>query len=149
MVELPQGKAIYLLFDDAQDTYRELRLWAGLFKEVQSYPFHIALFCSYGTPSAHPHEGTYANMLLHDQQRVTLRPREKDPRDDFDPIGLLFTIEEFNEAVTNFAGPLRICPDLKKHIYEWSAGHAGAAIDLLRIISLQVREDLHHLFYSY
>jgi len=125
----------FLLFDDAQDTYEDEILWNIFFKGVSDCRYdryRVILFCSYGSPSARPvlhHIGT--PLVLRDAARISLWPREGS-------IGILLKRSEFDEVVSRFERPLNLHPDLLDLIFDWTVGHAGAVIEMLRVISYQV-----------
>jgi hypothetical protein len=133
----------YLLFDNAQDTYWDGDLWDVFFKDVvqhRSGPRAI-LFCSYGSPSPRPVEHDNGiPLVIPSNACVSLTPYHDDTSDlGFPPIGLLFSREEFDEAVDRFRGPDGDCilmdGELRQMLFEWTQGHAGAVGDLLRVLS--------------
>jgi hypothetical protein len=136
----------YLLFDNAQDTYWDGYLWEDFFKDtIQRGSRTCAiLFCSYGSPTARPvdHDNG-APLVLPESARISLTPDRIDTSDpEFLPIGLLFSGEEFEEAVNRFKGPdyghIRMDQDLRRMLFEWTMGHAGAVGDLLYELSCVV-----------
>jgi hypothetical protein len=126
---------VFLLFDEAQDSYRDELLWNDFFKGVAdgNYPtYRVILFCSYGSPSSRPvdyHIGT--PLVLSDAARISLWPTEGS-------IGILLDRSEFDEVVLLFERPLNLHADLQNSIFHWTAGHVGAVVELLRVISNQV-----------
>ena len=116
----------YLLFDNAQDTYWDGFLWENFFKDtVQRGSGTCAiLFCSYGSPSTRPVEHDDGiPLVLHDSARISLTPHRIDTSDsEFLPIGLLFSREEFEEAVNRFKGPdhsrIRMDQELRQMLFE-------------------------------
>ena len=92
----------------------------------------IVLFCSYGSPFACPVSHTTGTPLaLHDAACISLWPWEGS-------IGILLIRSEYNDVVLWFEQPVGLEPDLQNLIFEWLAGHVGAVIELLHIISNQV-----------
>ena len=66
------------------------------------------LFCSYGSPSSQPVEHDNGSLLvIPNNARVSLTPYHDGTTSDsyFPPISLLFSREEFDEAVDRFRGP--------------------------------------------
>ena len=125
---------VFLLFDEAQDTYEDDHLWNSFFKEVGGVYHHyrVILFCSYGSPSPRPvayRIGT--QLVLRDAARISLWPGEKS-------TGILLKRSEFDEVVSRFERPLNLHPDLLDLVFDWTVGHAGAVVELLRVISYQV-----------
>ena len=134
---------LYLLFDNAQDTYWDVHLWENFFKDVVQHgsgPLAI-LFCSYGSPGTKPVEYDEGNPpILPLSSRISLTPSHDDTNDSgFPPIGLLFSREEFKEAVDCFRGAdvtrIRVEQELRQILFEWTMGHAGAVGDLLTVLS--------------
>src|SRR5262249_11502193 len=103
----------------------------------------VVLFCSFGSPTSHPvsyKPGT--PPILDPCARVSLRPHNR-YHDDHGPIGLSFTHEEYEQVLMRFCGPdgeIHLDRELQDILFDWTAGHAGAVVDLLDRISYQVRE---------
>lgn len=53
-------------------------------------------------------------------------------------MGLLLNRLEFNEVVVQHERKLNMHPDLLDNIFNWTAGHVGAIVQLLHILSYQV-----------
>lgn len=125
----------FLLLDEGQDSYSDHILWNAFFKGVSDggYPRNrVILFCSYGSPSSRPIPHRIGTPLaLRDAARISLWPTEKS-------IGMLFNRSEFDEVVARFERPLNLHADLQDLIFDWTVGHAGAVVELLRLISYQV-----------
>ncbi|KAF8232682.1 hypothetical protein L208DRAFT_1360846 [Tricholoma matsutake] len=132
----PDGLA-FLLFDEGQDSYDDHLLWNGFLKGVGDgfYPwYHVILFCSYGSPSSRPVPHDIGTPLaLCDAARISLWPREGLE----ESIGILFKRSEFDEVVSRFERQLSLHPDLLDLIFDWTVGHAGAVVEILRMISYQ------------
>jgi hypothetical protein len=141
---------LYFLFDNAQDTYWDGHLWEYFFKDTVQHgsgPLAV-LFCSYGSPSNRPveyEEGV--PPILPPSSRISLTPYYDGS--GFPPIGLLFSREEFEEAVDRFRGADNkcICVDqtLRQMLFEWTMGHAGAVGDLLTKLSQTVSPQVYPL----
>ena len=138
----------YLLFDNAHESYWDTSLWVAFFKDVVqcgSGPLAI-LFCSYGSPGCRPVDHGLdlgVPLVLPESARMSLTPYHDDTSDsEFPPIGLLFSREEFDDAVDRFKSldHNRICVDhdLRRMLFEWTMGHAGAVGDLLYMLSCAV-----------
>lgn len=125
----------FLLFDEAQDSYEDAVLWNTFFKGVSGglyAHYRVILFCSYGSPSSRPvRHRIGAPLALRNAARIGLWPRDRS-------IGILFKRSEFDEVVSRFNRPLNLHPDLQDLIFEWTTGHAGAVVEILRLISYQV-----------
>jgi len=136
---------LFLLFDNAQTTYWDAPLWENFFKDVVQHgsgPLAI-LFCSYGSPSDRPveyDEGT--PLILPPGSRISLTPHDGPDHSGFPPIGLLFSREEFEEAVDRFRGAdgtrIHVEQELRQILFDWTMGHAGAVGDLLVELSRMV-----------
>jgi len=92
----------YILFDNGQDTYWDKHLWEEFFKETTSpsnTKYRVIIFCSYGSAGIRPLEyNTGTPINLDPRARVSLVPNSEQ-NDEFGPIGLLYTREEFNEVL--------------------------------------------------
>lgn len=127
----------FLLFDEGQDSYDDHLLWNGFLKGVGDGFYHryrVILFCSYGSPSSRPVPHDIGKPLeLRDAARISLWPREQLKGS----IGILLKRSEFDEVVSRFERRLNLHPDLLDLIFDWTVGHAGAVIEMLRMISYQ------------
>jgi len=125
----------FLLFDEGQDTYGDAALWNTFLKGVSDGLFshyRVILFCSYGSPSPRPVSYRIgAPPILRDAARIYMWPTERS-------IGMLLNRKEFDEVVSRFYRPLNLHPNLRDLIFDWTVGHAGAAVELLRLVSYQV-----------
>jgi hypothetical protein len=134
----PQRDSIaFLLFDDGQDTYCDPYLWNSFIKEVGDgkYPYYrVVMFCSYGSPSSQPVSYKIGTPpILHAAARISLRPVEGGSS-----IGILLQWSEFLEVVSRSERPLNVHPDLLSMVFDWTVGHVGAVVELLRQISYTV-----------
>ena len=145
-------KPIWLLFDDAQDTYWDVELWNGLFKEVMSNGFRsnvrIVCFALCGSPSHWNNPNRHgtperisaaACMGLFPTQSV------KD--------ALLFTRAEFDgfmeqcdelvrQGVWDASGWPMLDDHLKHYIFTTSNGHIGAIVGLLNLAAVAAASSL-------
>lgn len=69
--------------------------------------------------------------VLADAARVSLQPTETS-------MGILLDRVEFNEVVARRERKLNLHPDLLDNIFNWTAGHVGAIVQLLNIVSYNV-----------
>ena len=53
-------------------------------------------------------------------------------------MGILLDRVEFNEVVARRERKLNLHPDLLDNIFNWTAGHVGAIVQLLNIVSYNV-----------
>jgi len=125
----------YLLFDEAQDTYRDLELWNSFFKSVERMAnMHVALFCSYGSSSSCLIDASYGTPDKFDgYHRLLLFPTTQTP------LGLYLSYNELEELLSHYPDPLNLADDVKKEILGWTAGHIGAIKYLLDSIQCSVR----------
>jgi hypothetical protein len=127
------GDLVFLLFDNAHDIYWDVELWDQFFKTVSSSVYHVVLFCSCGSPSIT--SVTYNHRTptrLPATRRVSLVPVQHD--DGLGTVGLLLNRVEFDEVVSQYNKDLQIDDGLREEIFEWTAGHVGAVVDILTII---------------
>ena len=143
-------KLIWLLFDDAQDTYWDISLWNDLFKQVisngRSSRVRIVCFVSYGRPfNRHTSHGT--------PERIPAEAcMELFPTKHVDHA-LLFTKAEFDEFMEQcdelvrkgtgdaFYWPM-LDDDLKKYVFTTSNGHIGAITGLLNLAATATASSL-------
>jgi len=130
----------YILFDNGQTTYSDECLWEEFFKETTSpsnTKYRVIIFCSYGSAGIRPLEYNIGTPLdLDPRARVSLVPNSQQ-NDEFGPIGLLYTREEFNE-VLGLTCEHELGTDLQDLIFSWTGGHPGVVADVLRTISTSV-----------
>jgi hypothetical protein len=125
---------IYLLIDDAQDTYSDFQLWNVFFKEVAygNFGVNVALFCSYGDAGRQP--VPFYRQVLPSKASITLRPRKSHLHDWEEPVGLLLTSEEYLELVRRFPEQERKpSNDFIDYIYNITSGHVGAVQAILNM----------------
>lgn len=131
----PQNVPVILLFDEGQDSYGDAYLWNYFFKGIGDRLFsnyYAVIFCSYGSPTSRIGPCFVGTPpVLREAARISLWPTERS-------IGLLLDRSEFQEVVALFDRPLRLHPDFEDRIFNWTAGHVGAIVELLRMISYQV-----------
>lgn len=136
---------VYLLFDNAQFTYWDGALWDNFFKDCvqrRKGPATI-LFCSYGNPSEIKIEATPTPLhvtppVIVEGARVSLRPIPG----RLPPVGLLFTRQEFDDAVSRFSKPdgtrVPMAIELQTFLFDLTSGHPGAVADLLSMLATDV-----------
>lgn len=127
---------IVFLFDEAQQSYQDSRLWLGIIKAQSLRPSgpKICLFSSYGSPATGPTQYPHGSTPIHfgAEQRVSISvssiPRAPS-------ICLFYNEEEFSEVVRlrcagsthNFA----MDPTAIEYLYLITNGHPGAVTSLL------------------
>ena len=124
----------YILIDNAQDTYWDIELWETFFKDQQQYSdgYRIVLFCSYGSPSARIVSYEYGSPPVV-WPRISLLPSWIFP----EPVGLLLNREEFDDVVSR-SQRVKVDPGLQDFFFDSTAGHVGAVISMLEILSRNV-----------
>ena len=129
------ARPTYLLFDEAQDTYRDFELWNSFFKSVKNMAnMHVALFCSYGSASSRLIDSSYGTPDKFDEyHRLSLFPTSQTP------LGLYLSYNELEDLLSRYPHPLNLADDVKKEILAWTAGHIGAIMYLLESIQRDVR----------
>jgi hypothetical protein len=128
------GEDTVFIFDEAQLSYKDGRLWNELFKGIHDYPDRRAIaFVNYGSPAPFIDiQGT--SIFIAPEARVSLRPTAH--KDNLPAAGLLFTSAEFDELVS------KQYPDSEYHfdrsfldmVFESTNGHVGAMYSYLNII---------------
>jgi hypothetical protein len=133
-----KGDWSVLVFDEVQVSYWDTGLWNSFFKRICDKQLNnrVIVFTSYGSPtrrSATP----WNPMIIPLRNKVTLRAI--DHHDGIKPAGLFLTRTEFDTFIS-----LRYPPQQYKFddafyndVYEMTAGHVGAAGDLIQVITAQ------------
>ncbi|KAF9531360.1 hypothetical protein CPB83DRAFT_904486 [Crepidotus variabilis] len=83
---------------------------------------------TYGSLTRPVNYTRYTPMALPPNARVSLRPR------DASDLGLLLTREEYDEMLPNYEKKIVFDQELQTAVYEWTAGHVGAIVFLLKFI---------------
>lgn len=128
---------VFLLFDEGQETYRDVPLWNSFLKGIGTGDdrYRAILFCSYGSASSTPAPQEHVQFATPPSLRkaacISLHPTA-------DVVGLLLTRSEFDEVVSLHRDRPSLDPHLTTLIFEYTAGHVGAVVDILSIISSQV-----------
>jgi len=92
------------------------------------------MFCSYGSPSSEPVSYDIGTCpVLHIEARISLWPVKGGS-----PIGMFLQWSEYLVVVSRFERPLNLHPELLSLIFNWTVGHVGAVVELLRMISYSV-----------
>jgi hypothetical protein len=113
----------YLLFDNAHGTYWDGVFWEDFLKDIVQRGLgpRVILFCGHGSPLSQPVDydnGTPLRLL--DCSRVSLR-RYNCCNLHHSPLGLLFSQEEFGEAVERFNDPdhnaIRLDEELREILF--------------------------------
>ncbi|KDQ06792.1 hypothetical protein BOTBODRAFT_181262 [Botryobasidium botryosum FD-172 SS1] len=134
----PPNKRCYLLFDEAQDSYWDTRLWNEFLKDVQdpSSHIHVIIFCYYGSPSPYPNSlSGVTTLFMQPEARISLQPSV-----DGD-IGLFFTrAEYYQELLPRFPHriPLDLNADFIDAVHRWTSGHVGFIHDVFFYIKTEV-----------
>jgi hypothetical protein len=136
-------KGTLLLIDEAQLSYRYMKLWNDFIKYIggsESGPL-VVLFSSYGSPSDSPLAGEYklptpTPYEFNPNQRVSIRRLYGNNRD----ISLYFTRQEFNEVLARIRGqyangqPFNPSDELIEYIWELCNGHPGGTTTVLKAL---------------
>jgi hypothetical protein len=129
-----EGVKTVFIFDEAQLSYWDERLWRDFFRDIDHYvDIQAIAFARYGSPTSRIHVGG-APFQLRGAQRVTLGAI--DHKDDIPPVGLLFTREEVNDLVSVLIPQ----PESYFHssffdaLFNVTKGHVGAIKDFVQII---------------
>ena len=131
-----QREGPYLLFDEAQHTYSDSLLWNFFFKEKDTYPYRIVLFCAYGSPGMRLNDHPVGTpMTLPSEARVSLQQHDTD---GLGPIGLLLDHNEYDEVVAlshkSSTNELLLDPELHEMFFTWTAGHVGGLVEVLDML---------------
>ncbi len=127
------AKTVFI-FDEAQESYHDIELWTGFFKSMRAHRERRAIvLCSYGSPASRI-SFREIPLVVTDAQRVTLR--HIDHKDHLPPVGLFFTLSEFNDLVTkNYPSPqFHFHSSFFDTLFRVTNGHVGAIQDFISII---------------
>lgn len=127
---------IVFLFDEAQQSYQDSRLWLGIIKSQSLRPSgpKICLFSSYGSPATGPTQYPHGSTPIHfgAEQRVSISVSSIPGAPS---ICLFYNEEEFSEVVRlRCAGPTHkfaMDPNAIDYLYLITNGHPGAVTSLL------------------
>ncbi len=130
---------VVFLFDEAQQSYHDSRLWLGLIKtqSCRSNGPRICLFSSYGSPATGPTEYPYGSTPIHlgAPQRVSITV-SRIP--DSPKISLFYNEAEFEEVVgqhcSNPTKKFTMDSAACEYLYSITSGHPGAVTSLLGYI---------------
>ena len=118
----------YFLFDEGQSTYWDWTLWVEFKDSIQASnkPVYAILFCSYGNEDvrSYGNEEDRPTPLVFGEAIVTLDREDKGVSKS---CGLLLDEEEFCDVVQR-TKKLRLADDLRKFVYSFTRGHAGATV---------------------
>jgi hypothetical protein len=128
----------YFLFDEAQESYWDQRLWNSIFKATcdGATNYRIVLFCSHGSASRFPNDYRHIGgtpFVMHRDARISLQPSPESQ------VTLLLTRPEYQGVLEKFQKKILFDEDLETAIYDWTRGHVGAVVSVLLFISGRVR----------
>lgn len=143
-MELPLGEYrsitnLLILLDEAQATYSDTVLWPYLIKPVAKgrYGPMIALFGSYGSPSAGPMPFTIRPMQFAPDQRMSLRAISNNDTD----LSIFFTRSEFKDCISRIitqsslcGQPFLPCEEFVEQLWVTTNGHPGVTRELMRFL---------------
>lgn len=122
-----------VIIDEAQLTYDKTSLWNDYLKAIEPQGRdRVILFASYGSATGDMSVILGTPIVIPEQKRVTLRPI--DHKDGITQAGLLFTQEEFEDVIEAKHPNHRFSQDFLEFIFEVTAGHIGAVIDMLEMV---------------
>ena len=130
-----------IIIDEAQASYTDEAFWNTIIKKRRSNEgkdIRLCLFCSYGNPLT----GLDTNYLrftpvtFGPAQRITLTPQ---PQKGSPQIGLFYTRDEFNEAVSrlathNYQEMFALDEEAQSYIFTVTNGHPGGVKSILSFV---------------
>lgn len=135
---LPKTNLLILL-DEAQATHSDQVLWPYLIKPVAEarYGPMIALFGSYGSPSAGPMSFPITPMQFAPDQRMSLRPLSSKDSD----LSIFFTRSECKDCISRIVAhsslcgqPFLPCEEFVEQLWVMTNGHPGVTRELMRFL---------------
>ncbi|KAB8230344.1 uncharacterized protein BDW43DRAFT_314033 [Aspergillus alliaceus] len=140
-----------IVVDEAQASYKDSYFWNTIVKERRSgegEDINICLFCSYGSPltGLEVDHLWFSPATFGPAQRITLTPQ---PGKDSPKLGLFFTPDEFDEAVSllttnKYEEKFTIDKEAMSYLYELTNGHPGGVTSLVNFVHSAHRHDLKH-----
>ena len=128
---------LVFLFDEAQQSYQDSRLWLGIIKTQsgESSGPKICLFASYGSPATGPTQYPHGSTPIHfgAEQRVSISVSSTSSGPN---ICLFYNKKEFREVMrlrcaNHPTHKLAIDPAASDYLYSITNGHPGAVTSLL------------------
>lgn len=130
-----------ILIDEAQGSYTDTDFWNTIIKDRRyggGKDIKICLFCSYGSPMTGVELGrvVFTPATFGPEQRITLTPQ---PNEDSPKLGLFFTRDEFDEAVSllttnQYDRKFTFDQEAMSYLYELTNGHPGGVTSLVNFL---------------
>ncbi|OCB91863.1 hypothetical protein A7U60_g858 [Sanghuangporus baumii] len=127
-----RGVETIFIFDDAQTTYADHKLWLFFFKSLQWFNVRAIAFASYGS----------ANQRIRIRgspidtppgSRITLRP--VDHNDGLPSVGILFTEKEYWDLIQlHYRGSSHFDETFFRNVFEVTGGHIGAILGFIQVV---------------
>jgi energy-coupling factor transporter ATP-binding protein EcfA2 len=132
------GDGTILILDEAQSSYWDIGLWHPFLKPITALECNnrAIVFTSQGSATVNTDNEYSTSMAITLSRKVTLRPIDR--HDGTAAIGLLLTLPEFKiftDDLSKTSGFTKLDQTVCDWIYNVTAGHVGAAIDLLRFFN--------------
>ncbi|PVG02083.1 hypothetical protein CPB86DRAFT_811970 [Serendipita vermifera] len=127
-----QGGEHFFLFDDAQTSYWDTRLWLAFKDDVQRFPnsAHVIVFCTYGNKE---NRGPYLPVPLAFDARVTLNG-VYEWMSKPNSYALLLDEEEFCDVIVRQKPKILLKDDLREFVYKLTRGHVGHVMAVLEFL---------------
>jgi hypothetical protein len=130
-----------IIIDEAQGSYTDEDFWNTIVKERRSNEgkdIRLCLFCSYGSPltGLDTDHVCFTPVTFGSSQRITLTPQPQ----EFSPqIGLFYTQDEFNDAVSRLATysyqeMFTLDEEAQSYLFTVTNGHPGSVTAIVSFI---------------
>ena len=128
-----QDEKTVFIFDEAQRSYRDEKLWHIFFKSIHDFKnCRVIIFASYGSPTSLFTDGGTPIPIIN-AKKITLRAIEHD--DKLPAAGLLFTRTELDDLVKRYSPPpLAFHQSFFDDLFHLTQGHVGAITDFIKVI---------------
>ncbi|KAG8822700.1 hypothetical protein FRC17_009488 [Serendipita sp. 399] len=136
----------YYLIDEGQTSYWDQDLWKDFKDAFQNQSFadrpHVVLFCSYNEELRVLHG--YIPLEFGDGKlALARRTQPPDSMQDRTPVGLLLDWDEYLGVLNRFEEKrFLLDDDLKKFIFDFTAGHVGAVKAMFRYMVKTAEPDM-------
>lgn len=129
-----------LVIDEAQETYSDKNFWVGKVKKIANEMFvtmkgRIILFASYGSPSMRFLNFNTTPILIPESRRIGLWPIDHD--NGLPSVGLFLSRDEYPAIASNGVANHHFDSTFLEWVYEITAGHVGAFVDILLFTKAQ------------
>ncbi|KAL5478279.1 hypothetical protein ACEPAI_2463 [Sanghuangporus weigelae] len=127
-----RGRETIFIFDEAQMTYADDKLWLQFFKGLRLLDARAVLFASYGSASSRI-QFNGSPVDIPSRSKITLRP--VDHNDWLPSVGILFTEKEYWDLIQlQYDGSSHFDETFFRNVFKVTGGHIGAIIGFIQVV---------------